>query len=188
MQEGSYRNMNRGTPTQHRGARALPGRDVPQKILDIEESTVRIKSQEDFWSGMMFVGFGILAVVVARNYPMGSALRMGPGYFPTYLGAIMIVLGALMAGLAFRVEGEGTGPWGWRPLLWLSVAFAAFGLLIEPAGFVLALMALIVSSSLAGRDTRLLELVILIVVLITGSVALFIYGLELPYRLYPWSF
>jgi len=148
---------------------------------------LKIKSQEDFWSGMMFIGFGVVAMIVARAYPMGGAMRMGPGYFPTYLGAIMIVLGAILAARALRVEGEGTGAWGWRPLLWLSAAFATFGLLIESAGFVLALLALIVSSSLAGRDTRPLELVILILVLISGSVALFVYGLELPYRLFPWS-
>jgi hypothetical protein len=118
---------------------------------------------------------------------MGSALRMGPGYFPTYLGAIMVVIGAIMTGRAYRIEGEGIGRWGWRPLLWLSAAFAGFGLLIERAGFVLALLALIIASSLAGRDTRPLELILLIVVLITGSVGLFIYGLELPYLLFPWS-
>jgi hypothetical protein len=148
---------------------------------------VKIKSQEDFWAGVMFVGFGILAIVVARNYPMGTALRMGPGYFPTYLGALLIVIGAVTTWLSLRVEGEGTGKWGWRPLLWLSAAFAGFGLLIESAGFILALLSLIVASSLAGRDTRPLELIILIVVLIAGSVGLFVYGLELPYRLYPWS-
>jgi hypothetical protein len=148
---------------------------------------VKIRSQEDFWAGLMFIGFGAVAIVVARDYPMGTAMRMGPGYFPTYLGAIMVVIGAIMTGRAYRVEGEGIGRWGWRPLLWLSAAFAAFGVLIEEAGFVLALLALIVASSLAGRDTRPFELVVLIAVLITGSVALFIYGLELPYRLFPWS-
>lgn len=148
---------------------------------------MKIKSQEDFWAGLMFISFGILAIVVARDYPMGSALRMGPGYFPTYLGAIMIVIGTIMAGRAYRVEGEKIGRWGWRPLLWLSAAFAAFGLLIDEAGFVLALLALIIASSLAGRDTRPVELMLLIVVLIAGSVALFIYGLELPYRLFPWN-
>jgi len=65
----------------------------------------------------MFVAFGILAIVLARNYPLGSALRMGPGYFPTYLGAIMIVIGAIMTGRAYRIEGKGIGRWGWRPLL-----------------------------------------------------------------------
>lgn len=148
---------------------------------------MKIKSAEDFWAGLMFIGFGVLAIVVARDYPMGTAMRMGPGYFPTYLGGIMVLIGAILAGRGFRVEGEGIGRWGWRPLLWLSAAFAAFGLLIETAGFVLALLALIIASSLAGRDTRPFELVLLIVVLITGSVGLFIYGLELPYRLFPWS-
>ena len=148
---------------------------------------MKIRSQKDFWAGLMFIAFGILAIVVSRGYFMGTLFHMGPGYFPTYLGAIMIVIGAITAGTAFRVEGKEVGRWGWRPLLWLSAAFAAFGLLIEEAGFVLALLALIVASSLAGRDTRPLELAVLIAALITGSVALFIYGLELPYRLFPWS-
>ena len=148
---------------------------------------MKIKSQDDFWTGLMFIGFGVLAVVVAQGYPMGAAMRMGPGYFPTYLGAIAIVIGAIVTARAFRFEGEGTGTWGWRPLLWLSAAFVSFGLLIERAGFVPALLALIIMSSLAGRDSRLLELVLLALVLIGGSVALFIYGLELPYALFPWS-
>jgi hypothetical protein len=148
---------------------------------------MKVRSQEDFWSGLMFIGFGVLAVVLARDYPMGSAMRMGPGYFPTWLGVISIVLGAILAGRSFRIAGEGVGRWGWRPLLWLSAAFAGFGLLIEPAGFVAALVALIVASALAGRDSRPLEFVILLVVLISASVGLFIYGLELPYRLFPWS-
>lgn len=148
---------------------------------------MRITSHKDFWAGLMFVGFGVLAVVIAHDYPMGNAFRMGPGYFPTWLGAIMIVIGAVTAGRAYWAESNPVGRWGWRALLWLSAAFAAFGLLIEDAGFVPALLALIVASSFAGRDTRLLELIILAVVLIGGSVALFVYGLELPYRLFPWS-
>ena len=146
-----------------------------------------ITSHQDFWAGFMFIALGVLAVVVARDYTMGSAFRMGPGYFPTWLGAIMIVIGAITAGRVYWAQSNPVGRWGWRPLLCLSAAFAAFGLLIEDAGFVPALLALIVASSFAGRDTRLLELIILIVVLISGSAALFVYGLELPYRLFPWS-
>jgi hypothetical protein len=150
---------------------------------------MKIKNQEDFWAGVMFIGFGVVAIATARHYPMGSALRMGPGYFPTYLGLIMVALGLIIAvqGTRVRAEVEEPTAWGWRPLIWLSAAFAAFGFLIESAGFVLALIALIISSSLAGRDTRALELVILIVLLVCGSVGLFVYGLELPYRLFPWS-
>ena len=148
---------------------------------------MNVMSQKDFWAGLMFIAFGTFAIFESRSYSMGTLFQMGPGYFPTYLGAIMIVIGAITAGNAFRAGSKGFGRWGWRPLLWLSAAFAAFAQLIEGAGFVPALLALIIASSLAGRDTRPLELVVLIAVLITGSVALFIYGLELPYRLFPWS-
>lgn len=112
---------------------------------------MKIKSQKDFWAGLMFIAFGVLAIVVARDYPIGTATSIGPGYLPTYLGAILIVIGAITTGSAYRTTGEDIGRWGWRPLLWLSAAFAAFGLLIEEAGFMLALLALIVASSLAGR-------------------------------------
>jgi hypothetical protein len=70
---------------------------------------VRIKSQEDFWAGLMFIGFGILAIFMSREYPRGFAIRMRPGYFPTWLGGISVVLGAILTGRSYRVEGEGTG-------------------------------------------------------------------------------
>lgn len=148
---------------------------------------MRIKNQEDFWAGAMFIGFGIITLVASRDYPMGSAFRMGPGYFPTYLAVLIVIIGAALAGKSLSTPGERVGPWGWRPLVCLSAAFAGFGLLIDRAGFVASLLVLIVASSFAGRDTRPVELVMLVIVLISGSVALFVYGLELPYRLFPWN-
>jgi hypothetical protein len=144
-----------------------------------------IKSQEDFWAGLMFIGFGLLAVIVARDYPLGSAMRMGPGYFPTWLGGIMMLLGAVVAWRGTRVEGTGIGPWGWRPLVVLSLAFFAYGLLMETfsVGFIPSLVAVIVLSSFAGKEFRPVELALLSVVLVAGAVGLFIYGLELPYPL-----
>lgn len=145
-----------------------------------------IKSTEDFWAGVMFMGFGLLAIVVARDYPFGSAMRMGPGYFPTWLGGIMMLLGAIIALRSTRVEGTGIGPWAWRPLIMLSLAFLTYGLLMETfsAGFVPSLIAVIAVSSFAGREFRPLELVLLTAVLVVGAVGLFIYGLELPYPLF----
>ena len=63
---------------------------------------LKIKSQEDFWAGLMFIGFGVLAIFVSRDYPMGSAMRMGPGYFPTSIGMIMVALGAIITAMSFR--------------------------------------------------------------------------------------
>ncbi|UCF74336.1 MAG: tripartite tricarboxylate transporter TctB family protein, partial [Betaproteobacteria bacterium] len=92
---------------------------------------LKIKSQEDFWAGIMFIGFGLVAIVVARDYPMGTAMRMGPGYFPTYLGVIMMVMGAIISIRSLWVKGEGIRRFGWRGLFFLSLAFATYGFLID---------------------------------------------------------
>jgi hypothetical protein len=148
----------------------------------------KIKSQEDFWAGLMFIGFGLTAIVVATDYPMGSAMRMGPGYFPTYLGAIMIVLGAIIAFRSTVVKGEGIRAFGWRGLFFLSLAFFSYGLMIDnfDLGFIPSIAAVVLLSALAGREFRLVETLLLMAVLVAGTTALFIYGLGLPYPLLWW--
>ena len=145
-----------------------------------------IKSQEDFWAGLMFIGFGLLAIYISQDYPMGSAMRMGPGYFPTYLGVIMALLGSAITLVSFKMEGERVKPFAWRAMILLSLAFAIFGWAIDNIGFVLALAALIFLSALAGREFKLKEVLVLMACLIVGSWALFIYGLELPFPLWWW--
>lgn len=145
-----------------------------------------IKSQEDFWAGLMFIGFGLLAIYISQDYPMGSAMRMGPGYFPTYLGVIMALLGSAITLVSFKMEGERVKPFAWRAMILLSLAFAIFGWAIDHVGFVIALGALIFLSALAGREFRLKEVLVLMACLIVGSWALFIYGLELPFPLWWW--
>ena len=145
---------------------------------------MKIKSQEDFWSGIMFIGFGILAIYISREYPMGSAMRMGPGYFPFIIGASLIVLGAIVAAMGFRVQGEGIGTWPWRAMLLMSVGFAVFAWGLDAIGFVPALAILIAISSLSARTYKWIEIAIETVVLIVGCWAVFIYGLELPFPLW----
>ena len=147
-----------------------------------------IKNQQDFWAGMMFVGFGLAAVIVSRDYPMGSAMRMGPGYFPTYLGIIMMALGAIISGIALRVQGDPIGRWGLRPVAMLCLAFVAYGILMEEVeiGFVPSLAAVIALAWFAEKGFEPLKLAGLIVVLVLGAVALFIWGLDLPYPLFWW--
>ena len=145
---------------------------------------MKIRSQEDFWSGLMFIGFGIAAIVIALDYPRGSAMRMGPGYFPTMIGGALILLGAAISALAFRTTGEGIGPWPWRAMVLMSVAFGLFAWGIDRLGFVPSLAILIVCSALSSRSSRWIEVAIETVVLIAGSWAVFIYGLELPFPLW----
>lgn len=148
---------------------------------------LRIKSSADFWSGLMFVGFGGVAIVMSQNYPMGNAMRMGPGYFPTYLGAIMAVLGGIISARALKADGEPIGTWAFRPLIILGAAILIFGMVMEKLGFIPALVILIVGSTLAGREFKWLEVTLLTAVLVAVSVGIFIYGIELPFRLFWWN-
>jgi hypothetical protein len=145
---------------------------------------MKISNQEDFWSGVLFVSFGVLAVIVSRDYPMGAAIRMGPGYFPTYVGVCLIVLGVVISALSFRSVGEGIGRVPWRAVIMLSASFVAFAIGMETVGFIPSLAGLIVLSALAGRESRWLEIAIECVVLIAASWAVFIYGIELPFPLW----
>lgn len=146
-----------------------------------------IRGQEDFWAGVLFMALGILAIVVARDYPMGEAMRMGPGYFPTWIGAGLVVLGAIVMASGLAIEGPRVGGFAWRAVVLLSAAFVFFGLTIDRLGLVIALAGLVLLSSLAGREKiRPLEVMALMVSLIVGAWFVFIYILELPYPLWWW--
>ena len=154
---------------------------------------MKIKNAQDFWSGLFFIGLGALAIYLSRDYPMGSALQPGPGYFPIWLGGIMIGLGAIIGGLSFKLEGDPDQrlmlrDWGFRPWLVLPVTLAIYALLMEAEfGFVPSLMVLIVGCALAHKDVRWVETLLLSVFLTAAAVAIFSFGLELPYRLFWWS-
>lgn len=146
-----------------------------------------IRNQEDFWAGLMFIGFGVLAIVVARDYPMGAAMRMGPGYFPTWLGGLLVVLGASVSALSFRMEASRITPFAWKPMIMLSLSFLAFGLSIDDVGFVPALVGVVILSAAAGQRFRVLEVLILTVVMVLLALGIFVYGIELPLKLFWWS-
>jgi len=144
----------------------------------------RVWNNADFWAGVMFLAFGAVAVYIARDYPMGSAMRMGPGYFPTYLGVLMMIMGLVVGVRGLLSGSEPIGRWAFRPLLVLGLGIVLYGFVMQLAGFVPALLALIVLSALAGKEFRLFEVLILCVVLVVGAVGIFIYGIGLPYPLW----
>ena len=88
---------------------------------------LKIKNQENFWSGLMFLGLGIITVVIARDYRMGSAARMGPGYFPIYLGIIMMILGAIITFTSLKTDGRGVKPFGDLPTMLYAKAYGSRG-------------------------------------------------------------
>src|SRR5687767_1009756 len=97
----------------------------------------RIKNPQDFWSGIVFMALGALAMYLSRDYPMGNALQPGPGYFPTWLGGILMGFGAVIGAVSLKRQGDGDSggevvlrDWGLRPWLVLPVTLAIFALLM----------------------------------------------------------
>jgi Tripartite tricarboxylate transporter TctB family len=149
---------------------------------------VKIKSHQDFWSGLMFIATGLGFAAGATNYSFGTSARPGPGYFPFGLGVLLAVLGALVLFKSLTVESEGgdpVGTIGWKPLGLIVLAVVLFGLALPRLGMIISLPLLIFISSLAGDEFKLKEVVINIVILTFFSWLVFIKGLNLVIPLWP---
>jgi hypothetical protein len=142
-----------------------------------------IPDSKDFWTGVMLVATGAAAILIARDYAFGTTLRMGPGYFPTALGAIIIAFGVYLVVKGMRGGEKIEGGVSIRALIMLPLALIVFGFLIERAGFVPALAILIFMAAAAGPQFRLVEVLLFTVVLTALCVAVFVWGLGLPYQL-----
>jgi hypothetical protein len=134
-------------------------------------------------AGLVFAGTGAAAVFIARDYPFGTTLRMGPGYFPRVLGWILILFGLYVMVRGLRSNEKIQGNWSVRALIVLPLSMVVFGALMELAGFVPALAALIFVSAASGREFKFKEVLLLTLLLGVMSVAMFIWGLGLPYPL-----
>ncbi|MGV0960920.1 MAG: tripartite tricarboxylate transporter TctB family protein [Limnohabitans sp.] len=157
---------------------------------------MKIKSQKDFFSGLMFTVVGASFAYGATNYSIGSGGRMGPGYFPLLLGVILAVLGGAVMFKALVVEtqdGEKIGKWAWKPLFFIITANLLFGILlgglpsvgIPAMGLIAAIFGVTIVSSLAGDTFNLKEVLILSVVLSIGSYLAFIMLLKLQFPVWP---
>jgi len=145
---------------------------------------VELTNNKQFLSGLMFLGIGAVSIFIAQDYPMGTALRMGPGYFPIVLGGIIGLFGIyeLVKGL-LKPEAI-KGNWSLRALIVLPLSAVLFGVTMEHAGFIPAMIVLIFASAAAGPEFKLWEVGLMAVIMTAASVGLFIYGLGLPYPLF----
>ena len=145
---------------------------------------IELSRNKDFWAGLMLIGTGAASVIIARDYSFGTALRMGPGWFPSVLGGMLALFGLYLVASGLRSNEQIEGNWSLRALVVLPVSLVLFGILMEYAGFVPALMVLIVGSAAAGSEFNLKEALLLAAGLTFFAVALFIWGLGLPYPLF----
>jgi hypothetical protein len=157
---------------------------------------VKIKSQKDFYSGVMFAVVGVGFAWGATSYNVGSGARMGPGYFPLMLGILMALIGlaVMFTGLSVETEdGEKVGKWAWKQVCYIIGANLAFGVLLGglpafgvPAmGMIIAIYALVVISSLAGSEFDLRKVLALATILAAGSYIAFIWALKLQIQVWP---
>src|SRR6185295_10807035 len=121
-------------------------------------------ANKDFWAGLMLIAVGTLAVVLARDYPLGTVVRMGPGYFPVVLGALLVLFGIYVLAKGLRGADKIEAGWSPRALIVLPLALALFGFLMDRAGFIPSLAVLIFGSAAAGSEFRLVEIIALTVV------------------------
>jgi hypothetical protein len=147
-----------------------------------------IKSPKDFWAGVLFVSIGLFAIVIGSNYTLGTAARMGPGYFPRILGLLLVALGAMIAIRGVRVPGEPVPPFKWRPTLVVLGSVVLYGIIIQSIGVAISTVILIVAASAASHEFRFKESVIAGVLLSALAVLVFIVGLSLQLPIWPTFF
>lgn len=157
---------------------------------------MNIKSQKDFFSGLMFMGVGVAFAWGATTYNVGNGARMGPGYFPLMLGVLMAILGAAITFKALVVEtvgGDKIGKWAWKPLFFIIMANLVFGVLLAglpaikfPAfGLIVAIYALTFIASMAEPGWKVKNTFILATVLAVGSYLAFVLALKLQFPVWP---
>ena len=147
---------------------------------------MRIASPRDFWAGLLFGAFGLFAAVyAATHYSIGTAVRMGPGYFPTWVGGIVALLGFALAIRSLRIEGPRLPPLYWRPVLFILGGSIAYGYALKPLGLVVSTLLVVLITAAGGHELRWREVVLLAAALAVFSVGVFVYGLGLPFPLWP---
>jgi drug/metabolite transporter (DMT)-like permease len=150
---------------------------------------MKIKSERDFWSGLMFLVIGIAFAWGATTYNFGSSARPGPGYFPFGLGILLALLGALVLFKSLTVEaedGEPIGAFAWKPLIFIVATVAVFGWALPLLGMFIALPILVVVAALAGDEFHWGEALANAALLTVFSWVIFIWGLKLTIPLRPW--
>jgi hypothetical protein len=142
-----------------------------------------VLNNKDVWAGLLLIGIGAVAILIARNYAFGTALRMGPGFFPIVLGALLILAGLYTLASGLRSGEAIKGSWSPRALVILPLSLVLFGVLMEHGGFVPAMLVLIFASATASTEFKFVEVLLFSVALTALCVAVFVWALGLPYPL-----
>lgn len=144
-----------------------------------------IRHPKDFYAGLLFMAFGVGALVVGSNYPLGTAARMGPGYFPRILGILLVSLGLILALRALKTDGLKVPRFQWRPLLLVLGSVVLFGFIVAHLGLLASTIILIFTASMASHEFRWKEALVSGVFFALLAIAVFILGLKLQLPIWP---
>ena len=139
-----------------------------------------IRSPKDFCAALIYLAVGLSAIYIGRELPMGTALKMGPAYFPTVLGWLLAFIGLLSLIRSFLQKGEPIPAFAWKPLLWITGATIVFGLLVRGAGLAIALPLFIIMTSLASVKFRWGPTLVLAAVATVACALVFVKALGVP--------
>lgn len=155
------------------------------RVLLREQAAMKVslRNNQDFLGGLLLVAVGVLAFYIALGYTYGTAVRMGPGYFPRAVAGILIAFGAYILVRGLRNPEEVSGRWGWKPLFFITVALIAFAFAMDRFGLIPALVLMFFIAAFGGHEFKIIEVLILTVFMSLFSVGVFVYGLGLPYTL-----
>jgi hypothetical protein len=140
-------------------------------------------NNKDVLAGLLLLTLGGIGFYMALDYPFGSALRMGPGYFPPVLSTILMAFGLFVLARGIVRAERVAGRWGWKPLAFIVVGLIVFGFTMDRFGLVPALAAMFLIAAFGGHEFRLIEVAILATLMTIFSVVVFVHLLGLPYPL-----
>ena len=146
---------------------------------------MKLRGPRDVYGGLIFVVFGVAAAAIARDYPMGSAMRMGPGYFPFLLGCLLALLGLAIMVRGLLRTGLPLDATFWRPTALVLVAIGAFAATVEALGLAVATALLVGIGAAASPESRPAETVWLVAGLVAFALGVFVYALKLPFQVWP---
>lgn len=142
-----------------------------------------IRKPKDFFAGLLFLAIALGTVYVAQDYSMGSARRMGPGYFPTLLAWGLAFLAIVLVVRSLFGRPEGIDGIALRPLAAVIFATISFALLLRPAGLIVAIIAVVLIGAAGSSQSRPLPALLLAMGLAAGSVLVFVVALDQSFPL-----
>lgn len=148
---------------------------------------MKIRNQRDFGAGIMYMVIGLFFAIVATRYNMGTAAKMGPGYFPFYLGLLMVLLGllVLVRSMGAKATIEAIPKFNWKIIIQITGAVVLYALLLPRMGFLVAVVVLVLVSASASKDFTWKGSLLNATFLVIFTYSVFVVGLKLQFPLLP---